>query len=76
MTCHFYEGEGKKRRFASGDINLKFDMGESPLLPPIVPNRKCHSELIHHTQLHIPSGVRWINEESHAYISVLLNQYF
>jgi len=34
MTCHFYEG-GKKRRFASGDINLKFDIGESPLLPPL-----------------------------------------
>jgi hypothetical protein len=55
---------------------LKFDMGESPLLPPIVPNRKCHSELIHHAQLHTPGGVRWINEESPAYISVSLNHYF
>ena len=70
MTLSVWDNGGKKRRFGSGDINLKFDMGESPLLPPIVQNRKCNSELIHHAQLHVPSGVRWINEESHAYISV------
>jgi hypothetical protein len=33
MTLSVWDNEGKKRRFASGDINLKFDMGESPLLP-------------------------------------------
>jgi len=33
MTLYVWDKAGKKLRFASGDINLKFDMGESQLLP-------------------------------------------
>jgi hypothetical protein len=57
--------EGKKRRFAHIKFQSYISTGESPLLPLFVPNRQCHSELINHTQLHIPSGIKWINEESH-----------
>jgi hypothetical protein len=39
MTLSVWDKEGKKRRFASGDINLKFDIGESPLLP-LLPYKK------------------------------------
>jgi hypothetical protein len=38
MTYHFYEGEGEEAAIRQRDINLKFDMAESPLLPLIVLN--------------------------------------
>jgi hypothetical protein len=35
MTCHFYEGEGKKRRFAHIKFQIFISAGESPLLPSL-----------------------------------------
>jgi hypothetical protein len=50
MTLSVWYKKGKKRRFASGDRNLKFEKGESPLLPPPI-KMTSHSERIHHKQI-------------------------
>jgi len=65
MTRHLYEVGGEEaaiRPYQISNLYLSWRIAASS---PIVPNKKCHSELIHHAQLHTPSGVRWINEESH-----------
>ena len=71
MTYHFYEGGGGRSGDSPAEIyNWNLTWANRRFFSLFVPNRKCHSELIHHAQLHIPGGVRWINEESHACISV------
>jgi len=51
------------REYQISNLSLLWRIAASS---PYVPNRKCHSELIHHAQLQIPVGVGWINEESPA----------
>jgi hypothetical protein len=59
----FLWGEGRSGDSLISNFNF-ISAGESPLLPTYTPNRKCHSELIHHAQLRILSCLGWINEES------------
>jgi len=70
MTCQFYEGGGEEAairpyqfsNFSPVPANRRF-------FPSFVPNKNCHSELIHQTRLKIQCVIWWINEESPVLIT-------
>ena len=72
----FFEGGGEEaaiRQYQIDFLNKNLPLANRRFFPPLYPHRQCHSELIHQAQLHIPWGVRWINEESHALFNKNLN---